>query len=360
MRGGSEVVSDGKRYVDEIPHEGYFTQDELRGLVAYAQERHIDIVPEFDVPGHCIALIAAYPELSCSGKVTEVRKKWGISKDILCAGNDKVYEVVRDILDEICDVFPSEYIHLGGDEAPKERWCNCKLCKQRLSELKLGSFEKLQTYMVECFREHLAEKGRKVICWNDGLGDDANGEIVSQVWWVHGCAKRAATKQINNGRKAIMSATPYVYFDYPYSVTPLKKTLSYNPLGGVRASARENVLGVEGALWTEYVADTDKLFFNLLPRLDVLAECAWGYHTNKFSAICVKSLLCTVRWDLRSMATSTTTDRLNVGQPRASSGTKTATWKLTRTKRHTPTKTEPNKFNYNAKKRCFTQVKGFT
>lgn len=282
VRGGSEVVSDGKRYVDEIPHEGYFTQDELRGLVAYAQERHIDIVPEFDVPGHCIALIAAYPELSCSGKVTEVRKKWGISKDILCAGNDKVYEVVRDILDEICDVFPSEYIHLGGDEAPKERWCNCKLCKQRLSELKLGSFEKLQTYMVECFREHLAEKGRKVICWNDGLGDDANGEIVSQVWWVHGCAKRAATKQINNGRKAIMSATPYVYFDYPYSVTPLKKTLSYNPLGGVRASARENVLGVEGALWTEYVADTDKLFFNLLPRLDVLAECAWGYHTNKF------------------------------------------------------------------------------
>ena len=174
VRGGSEVVREGKRFVEEVPHEGYFTQEQLRDLVAYAAERKIDIVPEFDIPGHCMAMIAAYPELSCSGKPMEVRKKWGISKDILCAGNDKVYEVVRNVLDEICDVFPSEYIHLGGDEAPKERWCNCKLCKQRMSELKLGSFDALQTYMVEQFRAYLAEKGRKVICWNDGLAENAN------------------------------------------------------------------------------------------------------------------------------------------------------------------------------------------
>lgn len=282
VRGGTEVVRDGKRFVEEVPHEGYFTQDQLRELIAYAAARKIDIVPEFDIPGHCVAMIAAYPELSCSGKPMEVRKKWGISKDILCAGNDKVYEVVRNVLDEICDVFPSEYIHLGGDEAPKERWCNCKLCKQRMSDLKLGSFDELQTYMVEQFRAYLAEKGRKVICWNDGLNENANSEIISQVWLPNTTA--AGARQANKGRKTIFSPFFNLYFDYPYAMTPLNKTLTFNPFKGIKPAARENVLGVEGAIWTEYVATEDKLFFNILPRLDALAECAWGYHTHKFYA----------------------------------------------------------------------------
>ncbi len=282
VRGGTEVLRDGKRFVENVPHEGYFTQDQLRELIAYAAARKIDIVPEFDIPGHCVAMIAAYPELSCNGKPIEVRKKWGISKDILCAGNDKVYEVVCNILDEICDVFPSEYIHLGGDEAPKERWCNCKLCKQRLSDLKLGSFDELQTYMVEQFRAYLAEKGRKVICWNDGLTENANSEIISQVWLPNTTA--AGARQTNKGRKTIFSPCQNLYFDYPYAVTPLDKTLKFNPFKGIKSSARDNVLGVEGALWTEYVCTEEKLFFNLLPRLDALAECAWGYHTRKFHA----------------------------------------------------------------------------
>lgn len=280
VRGGTEAVHDGKRYVDETPYGGYFTQQQLRDIVAYAAERQIDVIPEFDVPGHCVALIAAYPELSCNGKITEVRKKWGISKDILCAGNDKVYQVVCDILDEICDVFPSEYIHLGGDEAPKERWCNCKLCKQRLSDLKLGSFDKLQTHMVEEFRRHLAEKGRKVICWNDGIDETTNGDIVSQFWLGKKVSDR--TRYPNGGRKTIMSPFFYTYFDYPYAMTPLRKTLSLDPLKGVKNSAKDNVWGVEGTLWSEYIEDDDKLFFHMLPRLDVLSECAWGYHTHKF------------------------------------------------------------------------------
>ena len=225
--------------------------------------------------------MAAYPELSCTGKPAEVRTKWGISKDILCAGNDHVYDFVKGVLDEVCDVFPSQYIHLGGDEAPKERWCNCKLCKARMSELKLGSFEQLQTYMVNEFRAYLEQKGRKVICWNDGLDDSANADIVSQVWAPGTTAQ--GVRRANRGRKTIMSPFFRMYFDYPYAMTPLHKTLAFNPLAGVKSSAKDNILGVEGTVWTEYIADVDKLFFNLLPRLDALAECAWGYHSRKFS-----------------------------------------------------------------------------
>lgn len=280
-RSGSEVVKGGKRYVDDTPHGGFYTQDELRDIVAYAAAHKIDVIPEIDLPGHAMAMIAAYPELSCSGKPAEVRTKWGISKDILCAGNDHVYDFVKGVLDEVCDVFPSQYIHLGGDEAPKERWCNCKLCKARMSELKLGSFEQLQTYMVNEFRAYLEQKGRKVICWNDGLDDSANADIVSQVWAPGTTAQ--GVRRANRGRKTIMSPFFRMYFDYPYAMTPLHKTLAFNPLAGVKSSAKDNILGVEGTVWTEYIADADKLFFNLLPRLDALAECAWGYHSRKFS-----------------------------------------------------------------------------
>ena len=280
FRSGSEVVRDGKRFVEDVPHGGYYTQQQLRDIVAYAASRKIDVIPEIDIPGHAMAMVASYPELCCTGKSAEVRTSWGISKDILCAGNDNVYQFVQNVLDEVCDVFPSEYIHLGGDEVPKERWCNCKLCKQRMSDLKLGGFAQLQTYMVEQFRAYLQQKGRKVICWNDGLDEKANGEIVSQAWAPQ--FTRQAIKFVNKGRKTIMSPYFYLYFDYPYAMTPLQKTLSYNALKGVKPSARDNVLGVEGTVWTEYIANEEKLFFNLLPRLDALAVCGWGYHTRKF------------------------------------------------------------------------------
>lgn len=280
-RDGSEVVKNGKRYVEEEPHEGYFTKDDIREIVAYAAERAIDVIPEIDVPGHSVAALCAYPEYSCTGQVTEVRKQWGISKDILCAGNDAVYSFICDILDEVAELFPSKYFHLGGDEAPKDRWCNCKLCRDRLAELKLNNFEELQTYMVEVFRKHLEEKGKTVICWNDGVTASMSKEVVSQVWkpFTHNEGVKAA----NNGRQVIMSPFFKTYFDYPYAMTPLNKTLRFKPSKGVKKSSLANVLGVEGCLWTEYVDCQDKLFFNLLPRLDALSECAWGYRGGDMS-----------------------------------------------------------------------------
>ena len=283
---GTEVVKGGKRYIDETPYGGYLTKDDARELVKYAAERNIEVIPEIDVPGHFVAALAAYPEYSCTGSVNEVRKTWGVSKDILCAGNDASYDFIRDILDEVCEIFPSEYVHLGGDEAPKDRWCNCRLCRERMSELKLNDYDELQTYMVEKFRVYLEDKGKTVICWNDGVTKGASKEIVSQVWQPF--KQRKGAKMANNGRKIIVSPYFSTYFDLPYAMTPISKTLCMNPYKGVARSAKANVLGVEGALWTEYVDSVDRLFFQLLPRLDALSECAWGYHKQGFTKRLVK------------------------------------------------------------------------
>lgn len=280
-RTGSEVIANGKKIVDDKIVEGFLTKQDVKELVDYALERKVEIIPEIDVPGHFVAALAAYPEYCCVGAVSEVRKQWGISKDILCAGNDKTYSFVCDILDEVADMFPSPYFHLGGDEAPKDRWCNCKLCREKLSELGLSNYDELQTYMTEIFRRHLEQKGKKVICWNDGMTDSSNKEIVMQVWKPF--TTRQGAREANKGRKVIMSPFFRLYFDYPYAMTPLYKTLRYNPLKGVKKRCADNVLGVEGCLWTEYVANTDKLFFNLLPRIDALAECAWGYSGKDFA-----------------------------------------------------------------------------
>lgn len=281
VRNGSEVLQNGVRFVDETEVSGYLSKAEAKELVAYAAERQIEIVPEIDVPGHALAILAAYPNLGCEGEGYEVRKKWGISKDILCAGNEETYEFIKDVLDEICEVFPGKLVHLGGDEAPKDRWCNCKKCRAKLAELKLDDYDQLQTYMVEQFRAYLETKGKSVICWNDGIYKGASEQIISQVWKPF--TRRKGIKQVNRGRQTIMSPLFNLYFDYPYAMTPLRKTFLFNATKGVSSGKRQNVLGVEGAMWTEYVATEQKLYFNLLPRMLALAECAWGNNTGDFA-----------------------------------------------------------------------------
>lgn len=283
-RQGTEIVKDGQRYVDDKPYGGYFTKAQLRDIVSYARKLRIEVIPEIDIPGHCVALLAAYPEYGCRGEGYEVRKKWGISKDILCAGNDNTLQFVCDILDEVTELFDSPYVHLGGDEAPKDRWCNCKRCQAKLSELRLTDYNALQSWLVNGVVEHLKTKGKKVICWNDGVNSSLDKSVVVQHWKP--ATIGSTVKAINSGRQAIMSSALNVYFDYPYAATPLYRTYRYKVMPrGVKKDNRNNILGVEGAVWTEYIADNNKLFFNLLPRLWALAECAWGtndsYHDFK-------------------------------------------------------------------------------
>ncbi len=295
-RFGSEVSRNGETFVDDVPHSGYLSKDEVKDLVAYAAARNVEIVPEIDLPGHFVAAIAAYPELSCTGSVSEVRKKWSTSKEILCAGNDKVYEFVNNVLDEVCELFPSRYVHLGGEEVAKDRWCNCKLCRERMAELHMDSLEELQTHMIEMFRIHLEQKGKIVIIRNDGVTKSTDKAVVSQVWTP--TKHYRAVRDTRFGRQIIVSPRRKVNFNRAYNILPLEYTLKLKPFKGVRKADRANVLGIEGAIWTQHVEDPDQLFFQILPRLDALAECAWSKRKKDFYIRLQKRLVCYERLGL--------------------------------------------------------------
>ena len=280
VRDGTEVNRNGESYIDDVPYAGYLTKSDVTELVNFATAHNVEIVPEIDLPGHFVAAIAAYPDLSCTGGVTEVRQKWSASKDILCAGNDKVYEFVNDVLDEVCELFPSSYVHLGGENVAKDRWCNCKLCRERMSQLKIDSLDELQTYMIEIFRQHLEQKGKTVIIRSDGITKTTDKSVVSQLWTP--VKRHKAARETRNGRKIIVSPRHKLHFQHDYSAISLNRTLKLNPYHGVKKSHRDKVLGVEGAIWTQQIENDDKLFFQLLPRLDALAECAWSKRRKDF------------------------------------------------------------------------------
>lgn len=279
-RQGTFYRKGGKQYIlEQDNYGGYYTKQDIAHLVKLAKTLHIDIIPEVDIPGHCVALLASMPEYSCQGTVSEVRTTWGISKDLLCVGKDNTLQVIKDIITEVAEMFPSQYFHLGGDETPKDRWCNCKLCTQKLSQLKLHDFDQLQSWFVNQVKNHLKQLGKTVICWNDGVNDQTDSDIISQHWKMHSI--KNTVKQINKGRLTIMSPFYDMYFDYPYAMTPLSKTYRMKVVPtGTKSKNKHNVLGVEGALWTEYVDNDSKLYFQLLPRLHALAECAWGTNNN--------------------------------------------------------------------------------
>ena len=169
---------------DGIPYSGFYTQDEAREIVKYAKERHITVIPEIDLPGHMQAALAAYPELGCTGGLYEVWKMWGVSEDVLCAGNDKTLTFIEDVLNEIVDIFPSEYIHVGGDECPKTAWINSEYCQSLIKQLGLKDDvtpnvidgkkhtkeEKLQSYFITRMEKYLNSKGRNIIGWDENSG----------------------------------------------------------------------------------------------------------------------------------------------------------------------------------------------
>ncbi|HPG92555.1 MAG TPA: beta-N-acetylhexosaminidase [Clostridia bacterium] len=270
---------DGKNYIDNIRYGGYYTKNEIREMVGYATNLGIQIVPEIDLPGHTSAIVAAMPEISCRGEEISVRCEFGISTDILCAGNDKTYEVVKNILDEICKLFPSEYIHLGGDEAPKQNWKTCVKCQAKIKEQNLSDEEALQGYFFNYFAEYLAKKDKRVIGWNECLNETLSKDIVCQHWTPVTMGKnRLTVKHINNGRKAIVSDFLKTYFDYPYAMTPLKKVFDFDPfttLKGINSENYKNVMGAECNIWTEWIPDRKKLDFNCFPRILAFAENAW-------------------------------------------------------------------------------------
>lgn len=243
---------------------GYYTKDDVKDIIAYARERYIDVIPEIDLPGHTSALIASVEGLSCCEEKVEVKKTAGVFRDVLCIGADKTFEVVYDILDEMCEMFDCEYFHIGGDECPREHWKSCEKCQALIKREGLGGEDELQQWFTNKVMEYLRKKGKTVIGWNECLkGGKLDKSTVIQFW----TRDNGATEK--SGHKVIVSDFFAHYADYPYEMTPLKKTYNFN------TDICDSVIGVESPVWTEYIPDIDKMLYMCFPRYLAVAENAW-------------------------------------------------------------------------------------
>lgn len=251
---------------------GFYSKDTIREIVEYAADRAIVVVPEIEMPGHCTAAIASYPELSCTGGPFEVPDHWGILKDVFCAGNDAVFAFLETVLEEVMDLFPSPYIHIGGDECPKDRWRECPRCRDRIRKEGLADEDELQSYFVRRIGTFLARHGRKMIGWDEIMqGGLAPGAIV-QAWRKHEYAAAAARM----GHDTIVSPTSHCYIDYGVDRIDLRRVHSFEPVPeGLCPAEAAHVLGGEVNMWTER-APQETVDGKVFPRLCGLAEVLWA------------------------------------------------------------------------------------
>ncbi len=262
----------------------YYTQEQLRDLVAYARERHIEIVPEIEIPGHFLAALAAYPDLSCAGGPFAVRTRWGIDQDVLCVGNDRACEFVQDALAEIVQIFPSRFIHIGGDEAPRDRWQNCAKCQKRMKDEGLTQPAQLQTWLNHRLEGFLARQGRRLIGWDEILEGGLTPGAAVMSW--RGVAGGMAAA--NAGHDVVMSPTTHCYLDYaqakgptePESIggyLPLEQVYAFEPVpADLPLARRHHILGGQGNLWTEYIQSRSEVEYFVYPRAAALAEALWS------------------------------------------------------------------------------------
>ena len=281
---------------DGKPYGGYYTQDELRDVIDYAAKRHITIIPEVDLPGHMQAALTAYPELGCTGGPYEVRTIWGVSQDVLCVGNDFTLQFVKDVLSEVADIFPSEYIHIGGDECPKVRWEKCPKCQERIKSLGLKSDAKhtkeqrLQSYMIQEAAKYLKEKGKRIIGWTEIL----EGGLVPDATLMSWIGESGGIEAAHQHHDVIMTPNTYLYFDYyqskkvedePLAIggyLPIEKTYNYEPMPKeLTKEEQQYIKGVEANLWTEYIPVFSQVQYMVLPRLGAAAEVQWTDPSKK-------------------------------------------------------------------------------
>ncbi len=276
---------------DETPYGGYYTQDELREIVDYAASKGIDVIPELDLPGHMMAALASYPELGCEGfPPCEVWPRCGVSPDVLCVGNEKTFEFLEGVLDEIMEIFPYEYIHIGGDECPKDHWAVCPRCQAKIKELGLKSDENftaehyLQSYVTKRIEKYLNDHGRQVIGWDEILEGEISPNATVMSWRGSEGGKQAAQL----GHDAIMTPNTHFYFDYcqtddlasePECIggcLPVAKVYEFEPFTeDMTPEERAHIRGVQANMWTEYIGTPEYLEYMLLPRMSALSEVQW-------------------------------------------------------------------------------------
>ncbi len=284
------VIGHNTGKYDGIPYGGFYTQEEAREIVNYAKERYITVIPEIDMPGHMLGALAAFPELGCTGGPYEVWRMWGVSEEVLCAGNPKTLQFVKDVMDELMDIFPSEYFHIGGDECPKVRWKECPKCQAKIKELKLrndsqhAAEERLQSYFMSEVEKYLNEHGRRIIGWDEILEGGVAPSATIMAWRGVGEGVKAVKLQ----HDVIMVPTTYLYFDYyqaqdkaqePIAIggyVPLEKVYSFDPVpANLTPGEAKHIIGTQANLWTEYVPNFRQVEYMVLPRMDALAEIQW-------------------------------------------------------------------------------------
>lgn len=281
--GGDAVPGEQEFDEREYGRGCFFTQEQMREIVRYAASLHISVYPEIDMPGHFMAVLAAYPELSCSGEKVEVWDRFGINSHIACCGNEAVYRFTYDIIDELAGIFPSPYFHIGGDEAPKDEWKKCPRCQKKMKELGLSKEDDLQAYFNGEVEKYLAKKGKTMVGWTEILSSDFLSPTAVFQWWMSDLdGKNVARDNVRAGRKAIVSKCENMYIDQFYSRLPLRKVLELDmPELGLTEEDEKNILGIEAPLWTEYMRDMKKAEFNTFPRLMAVSEIAWSKDRNR-------------------------------------------------------------------------------
>jgi len=261
------------------PHQGHYTQAQIKDIIEYARKRAITVVPEIDIPGHCMSALAAYPELSCTGKNVSVPTRFGIKKDVFCPGKEEVFEFLENVLDEIIDLFPSEIIHIGGDEVPKTRWKNCEACQKRITEEGLKNEKELQAYFTNRIHQYLKSKDKKTMGWNEITEADIDKGIIVQFWMKR---LENTLKHIRKGGEAVMSRFSRVYLNKDYVVIPQKRCYFYDPIPKeLEKEFHSNILGTEACLWGEFIRNANRRNYMLFPRLAAFSETAWTLKGNK-------------------------------------------------------------------------------
>ena len=303
-RPGTKIGPDDKLY------GGFYSKKELRNVVEYADSLGIDIMPEIDLPGHMLSALASYPELGCTGGPYQVSNYGGISQDVLCAGNEKTYKFIEDVLTEVIDLFPYKYIHLGGDECPKDRWHSCPKCQEKIKELGIkadsthSAEQLLQGYVTERVGNFLAGQGRRLVGWDEILEGNAPLDAVVMPWrGTEGGIKASAL-----GHDVIMTPNMYMYLDYCQSENkesepdgiggyiPVWKVYEYEPYTpDMTTEQKSHILGVQANLWTEFISDNSHLEYMLLPRLSALSEVQWCEPDRKSFDRFMKDISCMTR-----------------------------------------------------------------
>ena len=292
-RSKSHIKGWGSIEVAEIPHSGYYTQEDIKDVVAYASERGITVVPEIDMPGHFMAAFAGYPELACRELPTEpiwffggkFAKKNGIIDwyRSACIGKPKTYEFIFNVLEEVFALFPSPYFHIGGDEAEKVEWGKCPHCAKYMADNKIADTHALQCFFINEINKFCVSKGKTLIGWNEVLeGGNLDNKTLVQYWTIN--TDKAVITHMENGGKIILSKHKPMYMDMSYAQYSLKDMYDFTEhIAGINASHDSNIIGVEAPLWTEFIATREKLDMQLFPRLEAFAEVGWGSKRENFN-----------------------------------------------------------------------------